>query len=354
MVLSRSYRLKSTDCRDFTKHVLPPPDGYDNKVGLFKTLWVVHSGEIYGEVGKLIVDVVGLIFIFLTITGLILFVNKYRIRSRKKKETDTSGLVKTNRWNLKWHNKIGWTTLALLTITTATGMFLRPPLLIAIAEATVGKLPYTILDTDNAWFDKLRRIIYDDDSNTFIIGTNSGIYYSDDDFSSTLHSFSEQPPVSVMGINAFEQVDRTEFLVGSFEGLFHWNSESGTITDYVEKRTYRKPQRRGPPIGEHMITGYISDYRGEEVYFDYNLGAITLVGNETFPAMPPAVRNQPISLWNFMLEVHTARIFQPFIGGFYILIIPVLGILSLFVLVSGLVVWFKRHRRKRRMNRGTP
>jgi len=50
-------------------------------------------------------------------------------------------------------------------------MFLRPPLLIAIFTSNVSKIPYTELDTPNAWFDKLRRIVYDDTNHRYAVAT---------------------------------------------------------------------------------------------------------------------------------------------------------------------------------------
>ena len=88
-VLTRSFLLKTTDLENFDVIQLPPPENYDNKTGLFKTLWVIHSGEIYGKAGKLIVDFAGLVFAFLTITGLIVFINK--IILKKDKRSDESG-----------------------------------------------------------------------------------------------------------------------------------------------------------------------------------------------------------------------------------------------------------------------
>lgn len=50
ILLSRSYLLKTTNISDFEIITLQSPENYDNKVGLFKTLWVIHSGgEIYGS-----------------------------------------------------------------------------------------------------------------------------------------------------------------------------------------------------------------------------------------------------------------------------------------------------------------
>ncbi len=82
LVLTRSFLLKSSNYADFETLVLPEAEQYNNKVGLFKTLWVVHSGEIYGIPGILFVDLVGVIFIFLSLTGFIYFINPYVIQEK--------------------------------------------------------------------------------------------------------------------------------------------------------------------------------------------------------------------------------------------------------------------------------
>ena len=68
------------------KLTIPPPENYDNKIGLFFSLWVIHSGDIYGQIGKLIVDAFALAFIFLLITGLIHFIAPGMLRRKKKKQ----------------------------------------------------------------------------------------------------------------------------------------------------------------------------------------------------------------------------------------------------------------------------
>jgi len=59
LVQTRSFLLKSSDGISFYPLVIPAPEGYDGKASLFKTLWLLHSGEIWGHVGKLIVDFFG-------------------------------------------------------------------------------------------------------------------------------------------------------------------------------------------------------------------------------------------------------------------------------------------------------
>ena len=283
---------------------------------------------------------------FLTITGLIIFINGSRIKKRFKKKNSFTKLKSINFWNLRWHNKMGWITIVFLFITTLTGMFLRPPLLIAIAEARVGKIPGTELSTSNPWFDKLRRIMYDEEEGRFVIATLDGMYYSDDNFGSKLIKFKSQPPASVMGVTVFRKQSKDKYLIGSFEGLFEWNPSTGEIFDYIKKEPYIKKEISGPPIGDYLITGYSDDFAGQEIAFDYNLGALNINRGKEFVKMPLKVKEAyRMSLWNLALEVHTGRIFQSVLGLFYVLIVPLTGIIILFILISGFIVWWKLHRK---------
>jgi hypothetical protein len=340
-VLTRSSLLKTTDLSNFSVTQLPPPENYDYKAGLFKTLWVIHSGEIYGIAGKIIVDIAGLIFAFLTITGFIVFVNKIILRRNRRSADARVKLKSSNRWNIKWHNKIGWITLAILLLNTTTGMFLRPPLLILIGNSRVGKIPHTELATPNPWFDQLRRIYYDRDIDRFIIITMDGFYYSDNNFKTELKQFRYQPPVSIMGVTVFEKTGPYEYLVGSFEGLFKWNSQTGEVFNYIRKQPYT-PLRSRRPTGEFLVSGFTRDYKNQEYFFDYNIGAVNINGSDNFVALPEnVIRETPMSLWNMALEIHTGRIYQSLIGGFYILIVPLTGLFLLFILISGFIVWLK-------------
>jgi hypothetical protein len=342
LLLTRSYLIKSADLRNFSISQLPSPENYDNKADLFKTIWTIHSGEIYGLAGKLIVDFAALVFAFLTITGIIVFINKIILKKNSAEAEKKVRLKGSNRWNIKWHNKLGWITLILLVLNTFTGMFLRPPLLAFIGNSRVAKIPHTELATENPWFDQLRRIYYDDDRDRFIIATSEGFYYSDDDFKSDLRKFRYQPPASIMGVNVLEKQGEDTFLVGSFEGLFAWNSQTGSVFDYIKKEEYAGTSLRGKPIGDFLISGFISDYRGQEIFFDYDRGAVSLSDSGNFTSMPAqTIGSSPISLWNVALEIHTGRIYQFLIGDFYVLIVPLTGLTVLFILISGFIVWLK-------------
>lgn len=311
----------------------------DGKTGLFKTLWVIHSGEIYGFMGKLIIDTVGVFFIIICITGLIWFTVPYVLK--RMKEMSKSRLKRFNRSSLRWHNWLGSWFLPLLILTTLTGMFLRPPLLIPISASRVAKIKFSDLDNPNPWFDRFRDLLYDREKGIFLVATSDGIYYSADRFCSPLQPFSFQPPVSVMGINVFEIIEPGRYRVGSFSGIFDWKPVTGGITDCFTGLEYVDTGKGGSPFGNLAVTGYLRSGGGNEYIFDYAAGAVGLKSAPPFRSMPEAIiKSSPVSLWSAMLEVHTGRIFEPILGRFYILVVPLTGIFTLFILVSGFFSWW--------------
>ncbi len=349
MVMTRSNILQADltlNQLKFSRLAVPVPEDDDNRTGLFKTLWVIHSGEIYGITGKLVVDAVGLIFILLTITGLIYFIVPHTLK--RVKQAVKSKLKRFNRFSLHWHNQIGAWTVLILILTTLTGMFLRPPLLIAIANTRVSKIKFSELDSPNPWFDRFRDILWDAQLQRFIIASNEGIYYSDDNFRSRLKRFPSQPPVSVMGINVLEKQGPGGYLVGSFSGIFQWTPGQQRVTDYITKTDYIETGQGGPPFGAVTVAGYIKRPDGRELLFDYAGGCFPMGEGGRLPLMPQEiVIASPISLWNAALEIHTGRIFEPLLGPFYILVVPVCGLAILLIQVAGFIAWWLGRKRKK-------
>ena len=348
IILGRSHIFISKDEPDnlkFQKIHLQNPAGYDDKIGLFKTMWFLHSGEIYGDWGKLLVDLLGLVLILLSVGGIIYFFIPKKI---KKNYKDGKSIEKTkgfHRWNLRWHNRLGYYFIAFLLITTITGIFLRPPGLIAIASAKVSKIPYTIVDTPSAWFDKLRAIYYDSLREEYLVLTDEKAYSVDKEFNTIPKLFSTQPPISIMGVNVFEQTAPDAYLVGSFAGLFLWKPEEHLIYDYQNQKEYAPVITFGPPIINSSVTGIVRNKNKETFYIDYDSGINAILKENTPPQMPEIIGNSPISLWNYALEVHTGRFFSFIFGALYILIVPIVGLGTIFILISGLIVWWKRYRK---------
>jgi len=343
-VLTRSNLLKQTSS-GFEKVNIPAKADYDGKISLFKTLWEVHSGEAFGLFGKLFVDFIGLIFILLSISGIIYFIYPSWIKSLKAKGEGVKGKAKFLKFNLKWHNRLGYWMIIFLMLSALTGMFLRPPLLIPIVSAKVDKLPFTHLDDPNPWYDQLRRIAYDEKLDRILLATNEAIYYSEDFFQTAPKRFSTQAPVSVMGVNVLEVVKPGQYLVGSFSGLFYWIPDRDLIFDYFTKKLHVPVRRMGPPISSHPIAGYLRDANNREFVFDYNLGVGNMTDDGFFVDMPQEIQESPMSLWNLCLEIHTGRIYQYIFGQFYILFIPLSGLTILWVLITGLILYLKRRKK---------
>jgi len=253
-----------------------------------------------------------------------------------------------NRWSLKWHNKIGAWTFVLLIILYFTGMFLRPPLLIAIARAELSPLKYTHLDQPNPWHDKLRDILYDPNENTLLLSTSEGMYDTKP-YPLSPRQMPHQPPVSVMGITTFQPLEDGSYLIGSFSGLFRWHPDSLEVRDYFSGKIYREPAG-GRPVGEYKITGAITHPGGGMYVADYEQGILPspeAVSTMPFPQMPSEVLNESgMSLWNVCLEIHSGRFFRSLTGDGYILLVPLSGLLGITVLISGYLLWRKKYRHK--------
>ncbi len=344
LVLTRHHLLKTTDGETFNTIQLPEPEGYERKAGLFKTLYDLHSGELLGLTGKLIVDLLGIVTIVLSVTGLLHFFFPKIIRRRKKKGLKADILIKSVKTNLQWHNIPGYIFTIFLIINTLAGIHLRPPLLIPIAEKKIGIIPGTNLDNPNPWFDKLRRVVWDEDINRYIFSTSEGFYFADESLSGELTPVLPQPAVSVMGVNVFRPLGEMRYLIGSFNGMFLWNLQTGQISDFFTGAPHIPTQGTGRPIAANMISGLVET--GDFAWWlDYNRGAVQLT-ELPFPDMPEEIhKKSPVSLWNAALEIHTGRIFEHLVGSFYILYVPLAGLCLIMVLISGFFIWWKAYRK---------
>jgi len=319
---------------------LNKPEDYTHNASLFKTLWIIHSGKILGTGGKLFVDLIAIIFIFLTITGLIyLFAPK--LLKRIKGKLNFKRKVKSfNKSAVRLHNHIGIWSAVFLAITAITGMFLRPPLLIPIAKLEVPIIKGTYLDNPNVWNDKLRDFVYDEGLDEFIISTSEGFYSISTDFSGSPKRFEASPPVSVMGINVFEEKEAGVYMVGSFSGLYLWVPAMNFIQDFITKQDNYRSALVAKPFGNTAVSGYYSNNIDNEILFEYGKGALGLVQTAQFPEMPPEIiESSPMPLWNLALEVHTGRIYNLIFGKLGFFFIPLAGLSILFVIISGVILW---------------
>ena len=343
IVLSRSYIFESYPPYDkFIRHELKAPDDYSPNVSMFRTIWLLHSGELFGLPGQLTVDFVAIIIIILCLTGLVYtFLPKF-IKRRNRQKLPVKKQALFLKYSVKWHNKLGAWLIVLTTLLAVTGMCLRPPLMIPFVMTNVKPIPGSTMDSDNAWHDKLRSIRWDENLQTWLISTSAG-FYKMNNFTQVPQKLKKAPPISPMGINSFHQNKQGEWLVGSFSGMFRWNPISGEVKDYFTDQPFTRSF--GRPISSTAIAGFSFNLGGhEEVVFDYSNGTRTKSEAKLhITDMPEEIQEQPLSLWNFALELHVGRCYSPFLGPISDLFVFLSGLLLTFILISGYII----HKRKK-------
>ncbi len=331
-VASRSYLYRSLPpYSEFTRLTLLPPAGYDGKVSLFRTIWLLHSGELFGWGGKLLMDGVAFILVVLCITGILYWLLPKYIRRARRNGGAASRSVKALKGSLSWHDWLGRYTIVILLFVSFTGWILRPPLLLAIVQGKVSPIPGTYLDSSNAWHDKLRMIRYDEVCGDWLIHTSEG-FYSLVSLDSVPAPVRKAPPVSVMGLNVWQTDSRGNWLTGSFSGMFVWNRLQHTATDYFTGEA--APEEAGPPFGKRAISGYSADMGSQPFVVEYNEGTDAV-------AMPASFVNLPMSLWNLALEVHTGRIYT-MLGPGTLIYIFFAGLAAMWCLYTGYKVRRKK------------
>ena len=328
----------------------------------FRTLWMLHSGELFGAWAQYFVDFLGVILIVLCLTGVVLaFFPKLLKRQRKRQPEGKSVLRRVFKFSLQLHNKLGVYLLAFLLLLTVTGMFLRPPLLVAIARLRHQPLALTHEHNPNPWWDNLRMIRYDRHHHRWLLQTPFGFFTT-----SNLHSaptkLDHEPPVGFMGTNVLQQEDADHWIAGSFSGLYRWNARTGESWNLYTGQRYVAPKHQGIPDFTYSVSGYSKDLSARPVVFDYNRGAEYALGGAQkaaviddeqesvcyeradFSEMPEQVQDGRLSLWRVALETHTGRIYT-FLPNIVIqLFIFLSGTFLLTVLISGYIVWRKFHR----------
>lgn len=347
LVLTRSHLFTIPDRREGEFGVsaihLPPANNGDGKTGLFRTLWVTHSGELFGLPGKILVDLVGLSLIFIVLSGY--YYTFLPSLARRSGESLKRKLRRINRFSINWHNNLGIYGLVFLLLTTITGMFLRPPLLIPIAYTRVSPIPGSMLSHSNPWNDKLRDMVSDPVSGELILSTSEGFYHFTPGKDSVARAFRVQPDVSLMGITVFEPRPDHSYIIGSLSGIYIWYPAQEIVLDYVTGLP-AQPRRGGSPFGSLAVAGMIFSNGNPAAMLEYDAGWIPLKNSNLKPEMPEVLRKEPISLWSVALEVHTGRIFSVFLGDFYILYVPLIGLTNLLIIITGVIMWLKIRNRK--------
>ena len=309
----------------------------DRKTPLFRFIFALHSGEILGLPGILLMDILAIGLIFFCLSGLYQWVfPKVLKRATLGRKTRVKG-GKTFRFLFRYHNLIGLVLAPLLIISSVSAMVMRPPglLLISSADSPIevsakhasSHIPYKI--TKAVWYKPTEQL--------FLL-TDDGVYQgaANNCLGNQHCSFVQMPmstPVHGMGATIFQPYDNDTLLIGSFSGLYRWQPEAN-LSSKVEL-----PKQFGGllPMAAHS--------NGDElVVFDYFRGKV-LDNQQWLVDMPVQVNESArMGLWNFFFELHNIRIFQHYIGPFYLILLLVIAIALFTLTITGVLNYLRRIR----------
>lgn len=315
--------ISTAPYKSFRRIQLQQPDDYRNKVSLFRTIWLLHGGGLFGIPGRIFMDIVAVLLIGICITGLIYWLLPKYVRRRRREGATADAAVRITRKSFLWHEKLGRATIILTLFVAISGWCLRPPVLILLALTKVPAIPGTHLYSTNPWNDKLRMLRYDDDCRDWILSTSEG-FYSLKTLDSTPVPINHAPPVSVMGLNVFQKDKSGNWLCGSFSGMSVWDRKHDRITDHFTGEP--ASDKAGPPFGKRAVSGYSSDL---------SVGAFTVEhykGTEAIP-QPVELEELPMSLYGIALEVHNGRFYMGAVATYVFVFLS--GILAVWILWSG-------------------
>lgn len=328
IVTGRSFLYSaSPPYTEFRKLTVKAPREYDGKVSLFRTIWLIHSGEIFGITGKILMDTVAVILIILCVTGVLYWILPKYIKKIRHTGQSTKQSIRLLKNSFVWHNRTGRMTFILTLFICLTGWSLRPPIMIALVYGRVPAIPKTTLHSPNAWNDRLRMLRYDNQGQDWLLSTSEGMFVLES-LDAVPVKIEKTPPISIMGLNVFQKNEKGNWLIGSFSGLFLWDRQQQLITDYFTGKTIEVSN--GSPFGKKAISGYSDHFEGKECIAEYTKGTGSI-------PMPKEFISLPMSLWNLCLEIHTGRIYT-ILGKGTLVFIFFAGLIAIWCLWSGYVI----------------
>lgn len=289
------------------------------RLPLFRLIFELHSGEVWGLPGRLAVDALGVVLVFLCLSGAWFW-------WRKRRRTLARGAG--GRWarkGLGWHLRLGLWGAPLLLFVTVTGFLQRPPFLIAVAFVAYPERLHPARAELNPWHDLLRKATYDPLRRTLLLATADGFYAGPADGSRPFSRVPGGPPVSVMGVTVLRRGADGLVWVGSMSGLYAWDPSTGGVTDAFTGRQ-PLPGQRGP-VGEQQVVGWVGGPDGRTLVADYDRGLLDGEGRRTALPMPQELRHGGrISLWHALFEFHNGRFFGFLLGWWTWLVVPLGGL----------------------------
>lgn len=347
-VLTESAVYSSNNAVDFTRN-LPKKEQIEERIALFLVFFELHDGSIWGLPGKLLWDLAGIILFFLCFSAFYIWFYPKKWKRRHKRRQIKSSRKEKKRFGFyfKYHKKLGWYFGILLLIIFITGIFLRPPLLISIAGKSVNKKYYPSIEHANPWHNKINNALYDSKNGRIVLECTDGLWAGNPENNEPFKKLKLPIRIFAMGATVFEEEAPGKWLIGSFGGLQRFSLSDNTSGSLLHLPPSSHPGRPA----NLLVTGQVQLPDGNRYALGHYKGLCNLKGNpapHVWPMPESIAENYRMPLWNFLFELHNARIFRGLADDFYILIIPLFGLLGIFVLLSGIFdYWYVKLRRRK-------
>lgn len=310
---------------------------FSGSMSLVQYVYHMHSGELWGIFGKIIMDITALIMIVLSISGLIiwLYPKKKKNSSRFKKIK-----IKLHKYHMFNYKRIGILFVIPILLLPLTGFFMRPPTLMALVGKNV-KTMFAHEDKEmSTWGGSISKVFIDDKRDKVIVYAGGSLYEGPKDFSTPFYMLISSLPVHPMGALALDIDDNGDYIIGSFSGLMRWNRETNIFKDfYTGQMIYSYSIKQKGPF---QVNGLIK-LDDKKIVIDYRKGLYDLSNYKEFLLMPKKYNDETtFSLWSFMFELHNGRIYKSIIPKGYILVNPLVSLFAFILPISGFWLLFRR------------
>lgn len=321
-------------------------EGVSDYISMVEFFFKLHDGSIWGIPGRILWDLFALTLLFLSVTAFYLWFwpKKWR-RNKKRGKPNSRKQRKIFSFFYKYHLKLGIYLALFLVIIVITGMFIHPPLIVAIMKGKIKKSHVPGFISDNPWHGKIRNILYDKGQDRIVVDAD-GLWETDASLNSKFTRSGIPIRIFAMGATVFKSESDSTLIIGSFGGLQRYDTKTGIVKRMLSVDKTRNSRRGG--LGSYMVTGYFKTPAGEEYFNTHSKGLFKINGkkdNINFQ-MPEKLNSEyRMSLWNYAFETHNGRIFKSLVGMFYFFINPLFGLLTILVLLSGVIDWLFRRGR---------
>jgi hypothetical protein len=257
---------------------IPPVE----RAPFFRLLLKLHDGSVLGLPGQLVMDFAAVNMAILSISAVYI----WYVPWRRKRTGHRPARPSFFKLFYRYHLKLGIITAVFLILFALTGIFLRPPLLIAIVRWTVPAGLLNVGYSTRPWLTEIEKAVFRPDFGDLLLATRQGFFVGPADVSAPFAPIPVNVPVHGMGVFVLESLANRQLLVGSFSGFYVWDFTAQTAKD-MNGRTVSPRRSRGHPTD--MAAGAAVDRGQLRFRADYRVGIESLPGA---PLAPPLCRKR--------------------------------------------------------------